>query len=192
MTRVMPLSLAYSSREGDAQRLLEGFLQPIVAAVSGAMREAGDLIRKRGRDNIRGAGFGSRRWVEGLQVQVTPGDSFDASLRVFHRIGFAGIFEEGGTISGRPLLWLPIDANLPGGRQRWTPQRYVRQIGPLYSARAAKRPILLGKPPGMPRAVPVFFGVRSVEIRKRFDIAGIVEDVANDFEQLYSKHLKDV
>ena len=188
----MPLTLSYSSREGEVQRSLEELQQPIASALAGAMKEAGDLIRKRGRDNIRGAGFGSRRWVEGFQVEVTPADSFDASLRVFHRIGFAGIFEEGGTITGKPLLWLPIDRNLPDKRSRWTPRQYVRQVGPLYSARAAKRPILVGKPPGKSRAVPVFFGVRSVEIQKRFNISGIVEDVANDFEQLYAKHLKDI
>jgi hypothetical protein len=187
----MPLTLSYSSHEGEVRRSLEELQHPIASALAAAMKEAGDLIRKRGRDNIRQSGLGSRRWIEGLQVQVTPADSFDASLRVFHRIGFAGIFEEGGTITGKPLLWLPINANLPDRRgRRWTPRQYVRQVGPLYSARAAKRPILVGKPPGKSRAVPVFFGVRSVEIQKRFNIAGIVEDVANDFEQIYAKHLR--
>lgn len=188
----MALGIVYSSRDGEVRRALQGLAEPVNAALVAAMREAGDLIQKRGRGNIRSAGFTSRRWTEGLQVQVTPRDGFNASLRVFHRVGFAGIFEEGGTIRGKPLLWVPIERNLPAARSGWTPRRFVRLVGPLRSARSSSRPLLVGKPPGFARPVPVFAGVSSITIRKRFDIAGIVEQVGDQFEALYEKNLRDV
>jgi hypothetical protein len=186
------LNIILTSPSKELERTLETLQELSGETLTATMREAGALILKRGRDHIRAAGFASRRMIQGLQVEVEPktGDSLTPSLRVFHRVGFAGIFEEGGTIQGRPLLWLPIEANLPRGRQRWSPRRFIRLIGPLRSVRGARRPILVGIPPGRSRAVPVFFGVSSVTIPDRWDIAGIVDNVVDEFERLLEKNMK--
>jgi hypothetical protein len=192
----MALRLQFSGDGSGAfeRSVIEGILDPIKEAAEGAMREAADLIRQRGRQNIASAGF-SQRWQEGFGVAMREprGDeAFAISLQVFHRIGFASIFEGGGVIHGRPLLWLPIEANLPprARGRRWTPRAYAREVGPLASVRGARRPLLVGRPRGRDKAVPVFFGVPSVTIPDKFDINEIVEDVMSDFERLYDKHLK--
>ena len=166
----------------------------IKEAVEGAANEAASLIRSKGRANIASAGF-SQRWQEGFGVNVTASGSgdagFEVALQVFHRIGYAAVFEGGATIHGRPLLWLPIEANLPPlqGRTRWTPRRYVRLVGPLASGQGRRVPLLFGRPPRRERAIPLFFGVPSVTIPDKFDLNEIIEDVMSDFESLYNKHL---
>lgn len=181
------MQLSYRSPEGQVQRAFEDLRQPVALALVNAMRRAGELIQSRGRANISSAGF-SKRFVQGFNAVLDRPRAGEAiGLRVFHRIGYAGIFEHGGRIVGKPLLWLPIEANLPRDR-RWTPRRFVRSVGPLASARG--RPLLVGRPPGFKRPVPVFVGVRSVELRKRFNINAIVDNVMGDFESLYESSLR--
>lgn len=191
----MGLKLQFSGDGAGAyERALMATATEIKEAVQGAANEAASLIRSKGRQNIAAAGF-SARWQEGFGVKVTASGSgetgFEIVLQVFHRIGYAAVFEGGATIHGRPLLWLPIEANLPPppAKQRWTPRRYVRLVGPLASARGA-RPILVGRPPRRERAVPLFFGVPSVTIPDKFDLNEVVAEVMDDFESLYNKHLK--
>lgn len=189
----MALQLSYRGPEGEIKRVvLQEMAKPVETALAGALREAADLIQKRGRDNIRSAGFTSRRWVNGFNARVEvrrDAGVARSTINVFHRVGFAGIFEEGGTIVGKPFLYVPVQRNLPPG-ENWTPRRFVRTVGPLASVRGARRPILVGKPPGFDRAVPVFVGVRSVNIRKRFNILAVVDRVMSEFEKLYKDHLE--
>jgi hypothetical protein len=78
---------------------------------------------------------------------VTPktGVSIDCEAHVFHRRGFATVFETGARISGKPLLWLPLP-NLPDhiGNQMMTPRNFVRLVGPLYTLKSAGKPPMLG------------------------------------------------
>ena len=167
----------------------------IARAASAAMADGAAKIKSDGKRAIAAAGLGPAL-KNGLRTSVRPRKpSLHPEIFVSHRIGYASIFETGGTIRGKPLLWLPIEANLPsrGPRFHWTPKRYISQIGRLASANHGGRPLLVTVPPhgSRRRPVPVFVGVDSVDIRKRFDIETIIQKVVNEIPALFEKHLND-
>jgi hypothetical protein len=103
-------------------------------AATAAIREAGEIAKRDGRASIAAAGF-SRKWQNALRVNFYPpqGDSMRPAAFIFHKIRYAGVFEEGVVIGGQPLLWLPLP-NVPLRRgQPMTPSQYARSIGPLVS-----------------------------------------------------------
>jgi Family of unknown function (DUF6441) len=120
---------------------------------------------------------------------------------IFDKIRYAGVFEEGAVISGQPLLWLPLP-NVPLRRGRpMTPSQYARSIGPLVSVqRPGGPPLLFPKPRsgrgrrrraavGVERK-PLYVGLSSVAIAKRFNIKGAAQNAAAQLPSLYAKHLR--
>ena len=104
--------------------------KPIAKAATAAMKDAGDVAKRTGRSSIASAGF-SRKWQNALRVNIYPaqGDSMRPAAFIFHKIRYAGVFEEGAVIRGQPLLWLPL-GNVPVRRGRpMTPSQYVRSVG---------------------------------------------------------------
>ena len=203
----------------DADRsFLNGYFDPIRQASTAAMKEVADLAKERGRQNIAGAGFG-KRWQNALRSEAYPkrGESVNAAAWIYHRIPYAGVFEQGATIRGNPLMWVPLSTTPSlGRRNKLTPKNFESQIGPLFSMRGSKQPLLGAKvavtkaaarrgPPyrvtraalrrgaagnGVIRTVPVFVGVDTVRIRKRFDLASVADQVAREIPRLYLKNLK--
>ena len=193
--------------------------EPIARAATAAVGEAGERIKTAARADIAAAGF-SRKWQNALRVDRYPRGrevSVNAAAHVYHRIHYAWVHEEGATIHGAPLLWLPL-AHAPSkiGRFRMTPRRYP---GPLQFVRRAGRPPLLVAKLGMSRgrakkgvgkitmaaarkgaagggrnrvlrSVPMFVGISTVRLLKRFNITGVVRREARRLGELYLKHLK--
>lgn len=196
------------------------FTGAITFAATGAIREAGDLVKSRGRANIAAAGFSSK-WQKTWRVNIYPkhGVSMDAAVWAFHKIPYSIAFEEGAHI--RPKhgkLWIPLSSTPKVGRSRATP-RLLSQSGVklVTIKRPGKNPILAtsvrlsrsqtaqsslklslnkirkgtaGKR-GVVRAVPLFVGLDSVTIRKRFDLAGVANTVRGELGALYVKHLAE-
>jgi hypothetical protein len=118
--------------------------RPIAKAATAAVREAGEIAKRNGHASIAAAGF-SRKWQNALRVNVYPplGDSMRPAAFLFHKIRYAGVFEEGAVIGGQPLLWLPLPT-VPLRRGRpMTPSQYGRSVGPLVSVEQPGRPPLL-------------------------------------------------
>ncbi len=193
--------------------------EPIARAATAAVGEAGERIKVAARADIAAAGF-SRKWQNALRVDRYPrgGEvSINAAAHVYHRIPYAWVHEEGATIHGQPLLWLPL-SHAPDkiGRFRMTPRRYP---GPLQFVRRAGKPPLLVAKLGLSRgrakkglgkvtlaaarkgaagggknrvvrSVPMFVGISTVRLRKRFGILAIVRREAARLAELYAKHLK--
>ncbi|RWN11754.1 DUF6441 family protein [Mesorhizobium sp.] len=206
----------YSYQSGEFAAALVAIKDPIGAAGTAAITEAANIAKAEGRADIAAAGF-SKRWQNTLAVIVYPkrGVSIDASALIYHKIRYAGVFETGATIGGKPTLWLPLPtAPKRAGRQKMTPALYVRTVGPLISIeRPGKPPLLAGKiatnrrgqinkgkvtlsalrrgGKGAPSTlVPLFIGIDRVSIRDRFSIAQIVQRVAGRLGELYVKNLK--
>jgi hypothetical protein len=176
--------------------------RPIAKAATAAVREAGEIAKRDGRTSIAAAGF-SRKWQNALRVNIYPprGDSMRPAAFIFHKIRYAGVFEEGAVISGQPLLWLPLP-NVPLRRGRpMTPSQYARSIGPLVSIqRPGGPPLLFPKyRPGRRRRraatgidrKPLYVGLSSVAIAKRFDIKGAAQNAATQLPSLFAKHLRE-
>ena len=134
----------------------------------------------------------ARQHLPGARRQHRP------AAFIFHKIRYAGVFEEGAVIRGQPLLWLPL-GNVPVRRGRpMTPSQYVRSVGPLVSVqRAGSPPLLFAKyraKRSRRRAAdslgrkPLYVGISTATIAKRFDIKGAAEQAAAQLPALYAKH----
>jgi len=189
----------------DFSKMMADDHKSVKKAATGAFRQGGDNIKKAARANIASGGFSSR-WQNAMRVNVYPktGDSGSPKIFAYHKIKYAGQFEDPEQIQGRPLLWLPIEKNLPGGRH-WSPAMFTRMIGPLRGGRHGSRPILFGQvsvggggkvlrltrkgmraKPAQKTWLPVFIGVSSVNNSKRFDVQSVVEAAAGNLAELFS------
>lgn len=184
-------------------------------AAQAAVKAAGEQAKAQGRSHILSAGLGTR-FANALRLNVYPkkGTSLRAAAQIYHKIPYAGVFEEGATIWGKPRLWLPLPSTPQKyGRYRLTPERYAKAIGPLqYVKRPGKAPLLFakvkttksGKPakPSLSRlkagargqgattSVPLFVGIDSVSIRKRLDITGIVRKARDRLAEFYTENMR--
>jgi hypothetical protein len=193
--------------KGDIAKIVDGERTHAAKSLTEAFRDGGEKLKARGRASIASGGF-SARWQNAFRVNVYPKNGVSGSPKIFayHKIKYAGQFEDPQPVTGKPLLWLPITKNLPGG-QRWTPDKYVKQIGPLRSGKAGGKRLLFGqisvnrssKPVRLRRKgglsgtavgkvwLPVFVGMSSVNDPKRFDITAQAEKTATELSGLFSQ-----
>lgn len=180
-----------------------------------AMQDTANALKTDVRANIGSAGF-SKRWQNAWRTRVYPakGYSLDPAAFGYHKIPYAVIFEVGGVINAKAgLLWLPLPSVPKVGRTRATAKRLAQRGVKLFSInRAGRVPLLAAKVKGpapqkgqvvsasklaagttkvkrggKTSTVPLFFGVKSVTLRKRFNIAqttkGVAAKIANFYEQ---------
>lgn len=200
----------------ELKSAVRDFQKPIAQAATAAMKEAADTAVSDGRSELANAGFSiksqkaftSKLYPKGGKVSLSP------SARVYHRIGYFRVFEEGATITGKPKLWLPLDT-VPfgaGGRQL-TPKQYVQRIGQLRSVnRPGRVPMLVGRAgrATIARAtekvtrlrkgalskgvfgasIPLFVGIDIAKISKRLDLYGAIERAAERLGEFYEKNVK--
>jgi len=169
------------------QRMLEDKRRKLATAAVAALRETAANAVQEGRGNIAGAGKFRGGWVSGLQYRTrgaTEGGepSLDAKAVVFHKIGLAGVFEQGATISGKPLLWILTRPGAP------PPRRSGKK---LTSATVRGQPMLFDADDKSRDRKPLYIGVPSVRIPKKWSITEIVKEHAARFGELFSKYFKD-
>lgn len=197
---------------GAFAKALTGLQKPIARAASKTMRELGAELKLAARADIAAGGF-STRWQNALRVQVFPErkESIDAAIYLKHNIPYAEIFEKGGTVTGHPLLWLPL-RNAPQriGRKRITPALFEAAGGKLRRARGVSPPLLLA-PQAASRSkssrltlsslkrgatgkgvrwVPLFVGISAAHIKKHFHIRAIVRQVAARLATVYQRNFR--
>lgn len=204
----MSLKITYSFLTGQFRELMRERYGDVLSAVGGAFKEAESDLKKKARGAIASGGL-SKKWQNALRVNSYPrgGRSLSAALYMFHKISYAHVFEDGAEIAGKPYLWLPLP-NVPKklGRDKMTPENYIRKIGPLVSMKGSK-PLLGGgtsakkkggkvtlsalkKGAKGGRTIPLFFGVRSVTIKSKFKTREAAESVRDSLATLYFKHFK--
>lgn len=194
--------------------------EPIAAAATTAMRGVANLVKIDGASDIARAGF-SARWQKALSTRVYPvgRNSMRAAVFVQHKIPYAGVFEDGATIAGKPMMWIPIPGTPASigsgrGRRRLTPATLATDVSDLVSFRSKSGVPLLGarvrvtgerataaKPKvslsllrrqnnyggrGVLRTVPLFFGVSTVNITKKFNIRQVCAKARNRIPSLYA------
>jgi hypothetical protein len=154
-----------------------------------------------GRLNIAGAGKFGPKWIEGLQYRIVDpaskgsselekvfaqgGTPVNASMQakavIFHKFGIAGVFEHGATIAGKPLLWIPTDPGAPPAG---------RSGKKLVSATIHGHPVLFDAADRARDRKPLYIGVPSVRIPKKWRITEIVKLNVKKFSALFLKHFK--
>lgn len=146
---------------------LEAIVEKVNTAVTAAMNMAASMIQDQARANIAAGGNFGGRWTDGLHVTLN-----NMRISMSHDIPYADIFETGGTITGHPLLWLPL-----GGAQRGQP---------MFSAKNAKKPLMFS----VADKTPQLFGIASVTIPKKWDLNGVIQNVLQNFADYFSEAMQ--
>lgn len=178
----------------------------IARASTLAIKDTAAEVKTGARAAIAAGGF-SARWQNAFQVNVYPkaGYSAEAAMFGYSKIDYANIFQTGGTIRGvHGLLWVPLpSAPKRAGGKKMTVSRYIQTIGPLiYLKRAGHPPVLVAKvlravrggkqvatatlKRGLAAAkagkktkiVPIFVGLTSVTLRRRFNVTPVYDAAA--------------
>lgn len=202
-------------------KAMKGKYKPIAKAATKAMTQVATNIKIQGRANIVAAGFSRNWANSFRADAYPSGGrvSADAAAMVRHKIDYADIFETGGIIHGNPTLWLPLPTTPKRiGRKRVTPSLYISQIGPLFPIRRPGKPPLLAARMGVsararktgklgkitnaklrkgasgsgPRvAVPLFVGIRQVDIDQKFHLRAITKANAAKLAAYYYRNFLD-
>lgn len=203
------LKLLLEFVEGEPEEVFRSIEDPLAVAGTAAMKRLGGDIKTQGRAEIRRGGLSSR-WSNALRVDMYPtrGVSLEPALWIWHKIPYAGVFEKGADISGRPLLWVPL-SSMPKkiGGKRPTPRSFGGDL--VYVDRGGEPPLLVGPPPsgfrkGRTKAskgiharyansqfAPLFIGLSNVHIRKRFGLQALFEKLANNLVGYYDQTSTD-
>lgn len=202
---------------GDMSKVTGHARDRIAAAATSAMRDAANQLKTKGRSAIS-AGIKSTKFQNAFRTKVYPegSNSLKPSVFAYHKIPYAGVFEDGASITGHPLLWLPIEANLPlqARGKRWTPKDFAATIGPLQSGNHSGKPVLFGQvavgPAGGVLALPshgvrarkayakakkkwlpVFVGISAITEPKKFDLNAVAREVASGIGDAILKNLEE-
>lgn len=178
------MALRFTTDRLAAQKFkqnLAGLADRYEKALGVAANMAASMIKERGDADIKGAGNFGDRWTTGLHVDV-EGTLGNMRISMYHDISYADIFENGGTISGNPMLWIPLSFTDAVGVQA---KDYP---GGLYSVNRPDggAPLLFS----ITDRKPKYFGVASVTIPKKFHLGEIERDVMSDFRQIFQNAFK--
>lgn len=181
----MPLQIQFRG-QGLGPQLRHGMeiaQKRIRNTIADTLREASEIILRRGRADIQAGIKATQRWTGGLHADVDLTSS-RSTISISHDVPYWTIFQFGGVINGKPLLWIPLsfagDAkgvmarDFPGGLFR-----VDRKNGgaPLLLSRADRR--------------PKYFGKASVTIPKKFHILEIGREVARQLREIYSRNFRN-
>lgn len=153
----------------------------VLNAQRGAAKDVAEYVVAKGRADISKAGRFGARWTEGFKGKVTEGGGF-IKVSFTMAVPYWRIFQKGGTIHGRPLLWIPLSfaADAQGKNARDYPGKLFRVD------RKGGAPLLMaGKP-----AQPKYFGKESVNIPKKFHLIEIIREGADKMKKFYSNRMK--
>jgi hypothetical protein len=170
-------------------KMLRNKQRPVATAAVAALRDVAAGAVQEGRSNIASAGTGFTRaqWQSGLQYRtkdtVEGGEpSLRAKATIFHKYGIAGVFEHGAIIQGKPLLWIPTKHGGPPASKSGKK---------LISATINGTPVLFDANDRDRHRKPLYIGVPSVRIPKKFRITEIVKEHAAKFWSAFMSHFKD-
>src|SRR5665213_2437029 len=129
--------------------------RPVKKACSAAVYIAGEQAKGQGKADIRShlgaklAGAWSVRYYPGGGKNEPP-PSIDAAAFLYHKLPFVSIFENGGTIHGNPLLWIPLSTTPKKGagwKGNITPKKLAAKGVKLISLKGARTPLLAARLP---------------------------------------------
>jgi hypothetical protein len=181
---------------GDLEKIVRDKRRKVAGAAVGALVQVANDAVEEGRAQIASSGRFSdslRRtiraqdtWQSGLKARMQDAkEGAEPSLRakaiVFHTVGLAAIFEHGATIEGKPMLWIPTD---PRARPA------SRSGKKLTAATINGTPVLFDAGDPDRHRKPLYIGVPSIRIPKKWRIIEIVKEHAERISAEFLKRLK--
>lgn len=184
----MTLKITFNGKRAGKQfRVNMNRQYGIIADASRAtINDAKDYVRTKGEADIDKAGKFGPRWHRSLQTVIYParGRTVNIAMDVFHRIPYAWVHEKGATIRGKPLLWIP----LPWANTKLRARDYAATREKLFRVdREGKNPLLLG----YTSKQPLYVGVESVRLKKRFHLRQIIGEAAKKVPGWYKRNLRN-
>jgi len=153
-------------------------------AITSTAYKIASEVQQRGRVDIAQAGRFGPNWIFGLRAfkRRKEAGTRRTIVTVKHNIPFAELFEEGGVVKGKPLLWIPIstEKDAVGVRAR----RYNLRLFRIKSKKGT--PLLI-----TPKGKPKYFGVRAVNEPKLFHIRQIADDEAKRAGEYFHSYLDE-
>lgn len=152
--------------------------QKVDAAVKVAANMIASMMRDAVAADIQSAGKFGSTYLESLRVTAE-----DNVITTKLDAPGADLFEDGGTISGNPLLWLPISGTDAEGVQA---SNYGDKLFSV-NRKDGGVPLLFS----IKDRAPKYFGVPSVQIPKKFHIAETEIKVMEKFPEIFNAALRD-
>lgn len=148
----------------------------VLQALRDTMHTVSTQILAEGRQDISSAGKFGSRWTSGLQAAEDFGPDH-STITIFHTVPYWRIFQFGGVIQGRPLLWIPLSFSDAVGK------RASEYGGGLFRVdrKSGGAPLLLSIADKQPK----YFGKESVTIPKKFHLIEIARKVAGQIREIY-------
>lgn len=174
----------------------------LASAATGAMKDVADNAKSKGRASIAANGFTSG-WQQALRSVVYPKNknSLGPAAIIYHKIPYAGVFEQPSSIQAKSskYLWIPVPGvslQSIGGRKKITPRYWISRVSNLQFVQAPSGALLVVKDKGktnnsgLKAGTPVFFGVTSVQLRKKFNIFGITQTAASNMSSYFDSNFQ--
>lgn len=165
---------------GDIVASFQRSLQDVVRfcdfSAEQAMIRAGDEMKKRGDADISGGGNFGARWTDAFEVTVET-QGMRSTIRATMGVPYWKIFQYGGTIAGKPLLWIPLSGTDAVGKS-------AREYGPLFRTQRKDGLLLLGS---VDTGEMKYFGKASVTQKKRFHLIEVCEDAGEKIVPYFSE-----
>lgn len=145
----------------------------LTGSIKGATKQASEEIEKAVSEVVASGGNFGGKWTEGIHATVIEGNGFNSQIQVTSDIPFFSVFNNGVTIKGNPFLWLPLSFGEAAG------QRVSSYSGRLFmvNRRTGGPPLLLS----IESKQPLFVGLSSVTIKKKWDMASVIQNVMRGF-----------
>jgi hypothetical protein len=176
----------------DPIKLSRAFLEktrPIATAAVAALKEVSEDAVDEGRADIgaAGPGFHHAKWQSGYKYRLKGATkngvpSMEAISFFSHRYGLASVFQEGATIKGKPLMWIPTRKGTPapGKSRKKLTFATVKGVPLAFDADDHNR-----------KRKPLYIGVPRVTIPKKFHLNEIIEQNAEKIGEAFLKEFKD-
>lgn len=165
------------------RKLEKGYLSGnLRKAIGQTASELGQRVEKRGRSDIKAAGKFGPRWTDGFHARAWA-RGMEQEIRIFSDVPYFRIFEFGGVIQGKPLLWIPLSfaSDAQGVSARDYPGGLFR-----VDRKNGGAPLLLSSKDGQPK----YFGKESVTIPQKFHIRDIAREVMQSAQAVFKKYFK--
>jgi hypothetical protein len=165
---------------GDIKKNMAYVRDRMNKAITASANMLTSMMRDQFKANIASSDGKLGTLSEGLTVVCTTSD-LRATIETFHDRPYAGIFEEGGQITG-DLLWVPLSGTDAEGVQ---PKEYP---GGLFSIKreSSGRPLLFS----IADKKPKYFGIEAVTIPPKWNLRGIQASVLANYRELYDAAYK--
>ncbi len=174
--------VAREDTPGQWEKATTEYERIMAKAATLGMRQIGKLAETAARRAVGAAGFTSnvQRTIQALNKPAS-GYVLNPKIWLHSTVNYLDVFETGRTITGSPLLWLPLSSVPPNpgsgvkfggliGRPHMTPSQYIRKVGPLIKVVTRKHGglIMLGAMVEGPSTKPSRARLRQTFLKRHF------------------------